>query len=117
MHVQLNALGEKELKDILIRTDNALLNQYKALLKVDNVDLNFTDEAIDMIAHYAYVENEVKENIGARRLTAVMEKLLDEISFTATDELPMHEVVVDKDYIKSHLGENASDKDLKKYII
>lgn len=117
LHVQLNALGEKELKDILIRTDNALLNQYKALLKVDNVDLNFTDEAIDMIAHYAYVENEVKENIGARRLTAVMEKLLDEISFTATDELPMHEVVVDKDYIKSHLGENASDKDLKKYII
>ncbi len=117
LHVELNALGEKELKDILIRTDNALLNQYKALLKVDNVDLNFTDEAIDMIAHYAYVENEVKENIGARRLTAVMEKLLDEISFTATDELPMHEVIVDKDYIKSHLGENASDKDLKKYII
>lgn len=117
LHVELNALGEKELKDILVRTDNALLHQYQALLKVDNVDLKFTDEAIDMIAHYAFVENEVKENIGARRLTAVMEKLLDEVSFTATDEVPMHEVLVDKAYIEKHLGENASDKDLKKYII
>ena len=117
LHVQLSALGEKELKDILIRTDNALINQYKALLNVDNVNLMFTDEAVDMIAHYAYVENEVKENIGARRLTAVMEKLLDEVSFTATDEIPMHDVVVDKEYIQKHLGENASDKDLRKYII
>ncbi len=117
LHVELNALGEKELRDILVRTDNALLHQYQALLKVDNVDLKFTDEAIDMIAHYAFVENEVKENIGARRLTAVMEKLLDEVSFTATDEVPMHEVLVDKAYIEKHLGENASDKDLRKYII
>ncbi len=117
LHVELSALGENELKDILVRTDNALINQYKALLKVDNVDLVFTDEAIDMIAHYAYVENEVKENIGARRLTAVMEKLLDEVSFTATNELPMHEVLVDKRYIEAHLGANASDKDIRKYII
>jgi ATP-dependent HslUV protease ATP-binding subunit HslU len=117
LHVELSALGEKELKDILVRTDNALINQYKALLKVDNVDLVFTDEAIDMIAHYAYIENELKENIGARRLTAVMERLLDEISFTATDELPMHEVLIDEAYIKAHLGENSSDKDIKRYII
>lgn len=117
LHVQLSALGERELRDILVRTDNALINQYKALLAVDNVNLVFTDEAIDMIAHFAYVENEVKENIGARRLTAVMEKLLDEVSFTATDEIPMHDVTVDKEYIEKHLGENASDKDLKKYII
>ncbi len=117
LHVQLSALGEKELKDILIRTDNALIHQYQALLRVDNVELKFTDEAIDMIAHYAYVENEVKENIGARRLTAVMEKLLDEVSFTATDEVPVHDVIVDKEYIEKHLGENASDKDLRKYII
>ena len=117
LHVQLNALGEKELRDILVRTDNALIHQYQALLRVDNVELKFTDEAIDMIAHFAYVENEVKENIGARRLTAVMEKLLDDISFNATDEIPMHEVVIDKDYINLHLGENASDKDLRKYII
>jgi ATP-dependent HslUV protease ATP-binding subunit HslU len=81
------------------------------------VDLIFTDEAIDMIAHYAFIENEVKENIGARRLTAVMEKLLDELSFSATNELPLHEVVIDKEYIEKHLGENASDKDIKKYII
>ncbi len=117
LHVELSALGEKELRDILVRTDNALIHQYQALLKVDNVDLKFTEEAIDMIAHYAFVENEVKENIGARRLTAVMEKLLDELSFTATDEIPMHEVLVDKEYIEKHLGENASDKDIRKYII
>ncbi len=117
LHVQLNALGENELRDILVRTDNALIHQYQALLRVDNVELKFTDEAIDMIAHYAFVENEVKENIGARRLTAVMEKLLDEVSFTATDEIPMHDVIVDKEYIEKHLGENASDKDLRKYII
>ncbi len=117
LHVKLNALGEKELRDILVRTDNALINQYKELLKVDNVDLVFTEEAIDMIAHYAFVENEVNENIGARRLTAVMEKLLDDVSFSATDEIPMHEVVVDKEYINKYLGENASDKDLRKYII
>lgn len=117
LHVQLSALGEKELRDILVSTDNALIHQYQALLKVDNVNLIFTDEAIDMLAHYAYVENEVKENIGARRLTAVMERLLDEISFTATNELPMHDVIVDKEYIQKHLGENASDKDLRKYII
>ncbi len=117
LHVQLNALGENELRDILVRTDNALIHQYQALLKVDNVNLVFEDEAIDMIAHYAYVENEVKENIGARRLTAVMEKLLDEVSFTATNEIPMHDVIVDKEYIEKHLGANASDKDLRKYII
>ncbi len=117
LHVQLSALGESELRDILVRTDNALIHQYQALLKVDNVNLVFADEAIDMIAHYAFVENEVKENIGARRLTAVMEKLLDEVSFTATDEIPMHDVVVDKEYIEKYLGENASDKDLRKYII
>ncbi len=117
LHVELSALGERELKDILVRTDNALLHQYQALLKVDNVDLKFTDEAIDLIAHYAFEENEVKENIGARRLTAVMEKLLDELSFTATDEEPMHEVVIDKDYILAHLGEDIQDKNLHKYIL
>lgn len=117
LHVQLSALGENELRDILVRTDNALIHQYQALLLVDNVNLKFTDEAIDMIAHYAFVENEVKENIGARRLTAVMEKLLDEISFTATNELPMHDIIVDKEFVEKNLGENASDKDLRKYII
>ncbi len=117
LHVELSALGEKELKDILTRTDNALINQYKALLGVDNVNLIFTDEAIDMIAHFAFEENEVKENIGARRLTAVMEKLLDEISFTATDEIPMHDVTIDAEYIKAHLGSSPEMKNIRKYIL
>lgn len=117
LHVELSALGEKELRDILTRTDNALLNQYQALLKVDNVDLKFTEEAIDLIAHYAYEENELKENTGARRLTSVMERLLDEISFTATDELPMHEVVIDEAYIREHLGPTETDKNMRKYIL
>lgn len=117
LHVELSPLGEKELKDILVRTDNALINQYKALLKVDNVDLVFTDDAIDMIAHYAFEENEVKENIGARRLTAVMEKLLDEVSFTATDEVPMHTLTVDTEYVKTHLGESPDKLNVRKYIL
>ncbi len=117
LHVTLSALGERELCDILTRTDNALLHQYQALLKVDNVDLKFTEDAIDLIAHVAFTENETKENIGARRLTSVMERLLDEISFTATDEVPMHEVVIDTDYIKAHLGETAAEKNLRKYIL
>ncbi len=117
LHVELSPLGEKELKDILVRTDNALINQYKALLKVDNVDLEFTDGAIDMIAHYAFEENEVKENIGARRLTAVMERLLDEVSFTATDEVPMHTLTVDTEYVKNHLGESPDKLNVRKYIL
>ena len=117
LHVTLSALGERELKDILTRTDNALLHQYQALLKVDNVDLQFTDEAIDMIAHYAFEENEINENIGARRLTAVMEKLLDELSFSASNELPMHEVVIDAAYIKTHLGESPEKNNMHKYIL
>ena len=117
LHVALNALGERELKDILTRTDNALLHQYQALLKVDNVDLQFTDEAIDMIAHYAFEENEINENIGARRLTAVMEKLLDELSFSASNELPMHEVIIDAEYIKAHLGESPEKNNMHKYIL
>ncbi len=117
LHVTLSALGERELKDILTRTDNALLHQYQALLKVDNVDLQFTDEAIDMIAHYAFEENEINENIGARRLTAVMEKLLDELSFSASDELPMHEGVIDAEYIKTHLGESPEKNNMHKYIL
>ena len=117
LHVTLNALGERELKDILTRTDNALINQYKALLKVDNVDLEFTGEAIDMIAHFAFEENEVKENIGARRLTSVMEKLLDEVSFTATDEMPVHTLNIDADYVKSHLGESPEKLNVRKYIL
>ncbi len=117
LHVTLSALGERELKDILTLTDNALLHQYQALLKVDNVDLQFTDEAIDMIAHYAFEENEINENIGARRLTAVMEKLLDELSFSASDELPMHEVVIDAEYIKTHLGESPEKNNMHKYIL
>jgi len=117
LHVELSALGERELRDILVRTDNALLHQYQALLRVDNVELVFTEEAIDEIAHFAYVENETKENIGARRLTAVMEKLLDEVSFTATDELPMHELVIDVEYVQAHLGETTDKKNIKKYIL
>ena len=117
LHVTLNALGERELKDILTRTDNALINQYKALLKVDNVDLEFTGEAIDMIAHFAFEENEVKENIGARRLTSVMEKLLDEVSFTATDEMPVHTLNIDADYVKAHLGESPEKLNVRKYIL
>ncbi|MBP5661950.1 MAG: ATP-dependent protease ATPase subunit HslU, partial [Clostridia bacterium] len=117
LHVELSALGERELKDILTRTNNALLHQYQAMLAVDNVDLVFTDEAIDLIAHYAFEENEVKENIGARRLTSVMERLLDDLSFAATKEEPRRTVTVDEAYVREHLGQTEADKNLRKYIL
>ena len=117
LKVELSPLTAQDLRRILSGTDNALIKQYTELLAVDNINLTFTPEALDLIADYAFAENESHENIGARRLVSVMEKLLDEISFTAGDPEAPTDVLVDPAYIDSHLGAAQENKSLAKYIL
>ena len=89
---------------------------YKALLNTENVDLDFTDDGIDTIANIANEVNSTVENIGARRLHTIIERVLDEISFTATDRSG-EKITVDSDYIKKNIGELVKDTDLSKFIL
>lgn len=115
--VELSSLTKDDFKKILMNTENSLIKQYKALLNVDNVDLNFTEDAIEEIAKVAEFENETSENIGARRLHNVLEKLLEDISFNASGDHPVVKVNIDKEYIASHLSNTLKAYNLKKYIL
>ncbi len=117
INVKLDSLTEKDFVEILTKPDNAILMQYTELLKVDNVALKFTDEAIAKIASVAAAENENSENIGARRLHTIMETLLDDISFNAGNLESMIEVVVDKQYVLTHLDKTIRTLNLHKYIL
>ena len=117
VRVELDNLTKKDFIAILTQPDNALLIQYKAMLAVDKISLKFTDEAIDEIAQMAEYENETSENIGARRLHTVMEQLLEDISFNASGDHDVIEVVVDKNYVVDHLEKDKKTLNLKKYII
>ncbi len=116
IRVELDALNSEDFKRILKEPDNSLIKQYKALLKTENVDLDFTDDGIDTIAHIANEVNSTVENIGARRLHTIIERVLDEISFTATDRAG-EKITVDSDYIKKNIGELVKDTDLSKFIL
>ena len=96
--------------------DNSLIKQYKALLETENVNLKFTDDGIDTIASLATEVNSTIENIGARRLHTIIERVLDEISFSATDKSG-EDVVVNSDYVKKNLGQLVKDTDLTKFIL
>ena len=118
VHVTLKSLTQEDFKAILTQPENALTRQYEALLAVDKVFLSFEDSAIDAIAHAAYVLNETKEDIGARRLFAVFEKLLEDISFNAGgDEMPNVYLNINGDYVVEHLGKDEVSMDLKRYIL
>ena len=117
LRVELSPLSAEDLRDILAGTDNALIKQYTQLLGVDNINLTFTDEALDLLARHAFNENEIHENIGARRLVSVMEKLLDDISFTAGDPQAPTDLTVDTDYVNEHLGIASKDHNLSQYIL
>jgi len=114
--VKLDSLTEKDFIDILKATDNAILTQYIELLKVENVNIKFTNEAIGLIAKFAVDENENKENIGARRLHTIMEKLLGEVMFNAGSEDYTDEVIVDSKFVEENLGASG-ETNLKKYIL
>ena len=117
IRVELNNLTKDDFVKILSTPKNAVTLQYSSLLKVDNIDLKFTDEALDEIAIIAEQQNESMENIGARRLHTIMEKLLEEISFNASGEYPMAEVVIDRPYVQKVFTNTYKMHDLKKYIL
>ena len=116
IRVELDALNSDDFKRILKEPDNSLIKQYKALLKTENVDLEFTDDGIDTIANIANEVNTTVENIGARRLHTIIERVLDDISFTATDKAG-EKITIDSDYIKKNIGELVKDTDLSKFIL
>lgn len=115
--VELSSLSKDDFIKILTMPQNAVTFQYKTLLLVDNIDLKFTPEAIELIAEVATEMNTTTEDIGARRLHTVMENLLEDISFNAGGDIPLTEVAIDAKYVEDHLDVKNSERDLKKYIL
>jgi ATP-dependent HslUV protease ATP-binding subunit HslU len=116
IRVELNALTEEDYKRILKEPDNSLIKQYIALLKTENVELEFTNDGIDLLAKMSAEVNASVENIGARRLHTLLEKVLEDISFTASDRSG-EKVIVDGKYIENNLGDLTKDMDLSKFIL
>jgi len=116
IRVELEALTSDDFKRILKEPDFSLIKQYIALLKTENVDLEFSEDGIETIAKIASEVNATVENIGARRLHTIIEKILDDISFTATDRSG-EKVVINKDYINKNLDNLVKDTDLSKFIL
>ncbi len=116
IRVELQALDRDDLKRILVEPENSLVRQYKALLDTEQVTLDFTEEAIDALADLATEINSSVENIGARRLHTVLEKLLEEISFTATDR-GGETIVIDAKMVHDRVAELAKNADLSKFIL
>ena len=116
IRVELQALGREEFVRILTEPRSALIKQYIALMKTEGIDLAFTDDAIDRIAELAAIVNDRTENIGARRLHTVMEKLLDDISFEGPD-LVNKRVTIDEVYVTMMLAEIVKNEDLSRYIL
>lgn len=114
--VKLDSLTEDDFKEILTKPNNAILNQYKELLSVDHITLEFTDDAIAEVARVAQYENEINQDIGARRLHTIMESLLDDISYNAGNLADDVTVTVDGNYVREHLN-FSKEKNLRKYIL
>lgn len=114
--VKLDSLTEDDFKEILTKPNNAILNQYKELLSVDHISLEFTDDAIAEVARVAQYENEINQDIGARRLHTIMESLLDDISYNAGNLSDDVTVTVDGNYVREHLN-FSKEKNLRKYIL
>jgi len=116
IRVELDALKEEDFKRILKEPDNSLIKQYKELLKTENVNLEFTDDGIDMLAKISAEVNSSVENIGARRLHTIIEKVLDDISFNATDRAG-ETITINQKYVQENLGNLVKDTDLSKFIL
>lgn len=116
LRVELEALGAEDFYQILTQPQNALIKQYKELLKTEGVELEFTDEAIRTLSRIAEEVNSRNENIGARRLHTIMELLLEEVSFTAP-ELSGRTIPVTPEYVRERLGDIVEDHDLSRYIL
>ncbi len=116
IRVELDSLTVEDFKRILTEPKNALIKQYQAMMETEGVTIDFTPDAIDAVAHFAARVNEQAENIGARRLQTIMEKLLEEISFEGPDLEPKHQNI-DAAYVDGMLLETVKDQDLSRYIL
>jgi ATP-dependent HslUV protease ATP-binding subunit HslU len=116
IRVELKALGQEEFRRILTEPETSLIKQYRALLDTEGVKLEFTDDGVVAIAKLAAEINASVENIGARRLQTIMERVLDDVSFTATDRTG-ETVIIDAGYVNQHVGELAKNTDLSKFIL
>ncbi|WP_026380554.1 ATP-dependent protease ATPase subunit HslU [Afifella pfennigii] len=116
IRVELRALTEEDFRRILTETEASLVKQYVALMATEGVALDFTDDAVDAIARIAVEINSNVENIGARRLQTVMERILDDISYTAPDRHG-ESVRIDADYVEEHIGDLARNTDLSRFIL
>jgi ATP-dependent HslUV protease ATP-binding subunit HslU len=114
--VELRALTNEDFRRILTEPKACLINQYVALMKTEGVHLEFTTDAIDAIADIAVEVNTSVENIGARRLMTVMERILDDISFDAADKSG-EAITIDAAYVREHIGDLARNADLSKFIL
>ena len=117
VRVNLKPLTREDFKAILSQTDNALTRQYEALLAVDHVHLHFEESALDALAQAAQQENETREDIGARRLHTLFEKMLEDISFNAGGDMPDVDVTINGDYVAEHLGGDGKKLDMRQYIL
>ncbi len=117
INVELQSLSKEDFVKILTQPQNAITSQYAKLLGVDNIDLQFTDDAIEEIASVSADMNATSEDIGARRLHTVMEYLLEDISFNAGGDYPTVTVSIDKKYVDEHLESMIKNRDLKKYVL
>jgi ATP-dependent HslUV protease ATP-binding subunit HslU len=116
IRVELKSLSEADFIRILREPKGALVKQYIALLDTEGIKLTFTDDAIEQIAAFAASVNQMSENIGARRLHTIMEKLLEEISFAGPD-LKKKNVRIDAAYVRKQLADIVKDQDLSRYIL
>jgi ATP-dependent HslUV protease ATP-binding subunit HslU len=116
IRVELRALTEEDFVRILTETDNALTLQYSALMKTEDVDVTFTKDGIAAIAKISAEVNQTVENIGARRLYTIIERVFEELSFVAPDK-PGEKIKIDKKYVEKHLGEFANASDVSRYML
>ena len=116
IRVELKSLTEEDFRRILTDTEASLIKQYEALMRTEGVELEFADDSITAIARIAAQVNGSVENIGARRLQTVMERVLDEVSFTAADRSG-EKVRIDAEFVERHVGDLAGNADLSRYIL
>ena len=116
INVELKNLDKEDFKKILTATENAVTKQQKALLETEGVEVEFTDDSTDEIAEMAYLMNEQTENIGARRLYTILEKLLEDVSFMLPDN-SVERIVIDREFVKNKFKETVKEVDVDKYIL
>jgi ATP-dependent HslUV protease ATP-binding subunit HslU len=116
IRVELAGLGQADLKRILVEPEASLVQQYKALLATEGVELSFTEDGVDELARLAHEVNSQVENIGARRLMTVMERVVDEISYTASDR-GGETVTIDGAYVRERVADLVDAGDLSKFIL